>query len=220
MDAHRSALMREILAEMDRRIRQRDRIRGYRRRGDQVVIALTADGEVLAADLEARYGDAVQLRVGNFAFPFTRPSEFSRDLAPEATVAIDGLVLDAMLDDAVVPSGRSTRGRVRFENRGTARIAIGTGDPLGGYVVLRGTSEIVGGRGRAARGVAMAVTLSPGDTRELAFLLSTASTDPTFGYRLPPGHYDVVVPIPLYQSLPDPGEDDRLLSPPVLLELT
>jgi hypothetical protein len=220
VDAERSALVRELLAEMERRLRDGEPINGFGRRGDHVLVAMRADAETLAAELRQRYGDAVILSVGNFPYPFPHLSSSPRPRAPVATVAIEGLALRTTLDDAVVPSGRTVRGSVQFENHRSDRITLGTDDPLGGYVVTRGTLEIVGGSGRAARGVAQAISLEHGQTYTLGLITSTASTDATLGYLLPPGDYDVVVPIPLYRSLPEPGDDDRLLTPPVPLRLT
>jgi hypothetical protein len=86
-------------------------------------VALRADQEDVAGELAARYGNAVELRVGAFKFPESRrrrPRPPGR-LAPEE-VTFEGLEVSVETDQKVLEVGDDGRGRLVLLNSGSERI--------------------------------------------------------------------------------------------------
>ena len=108
---------------------------------------------------------------------------------------MQGLVATVSLSSATVRSGLDGEGVVTITNNGPETASINTGSPLVGAVVRSGTSTVVGvllgGIGNLGDGA----SLQPGQTHDIQALFGTASCDVALGYALPPGSYEVVVPV-------------------------
>jgi len=159
---------------------------------DHVSVELRADGEDLAAKLWARYGDAVRLRVGTAPYP---PSD-----SPTVATACDigeiaewppGVSASLELADDAIASGTNTGGTVTIVNESADRFTADLGEPEIGWVFEEGATTPVGAFTGGVAGWGRDVDLAPGEQATLDVLVGTASCDPSRGYGLPPGTYDV-----------------------------
>lgn len=164
---------------------------------DHVSVELRADGEALAAELWGRYGDAVRLRVGTAPFP---PSD-----SPTAAISCDigeieewppGVSASLAPDDDVVVSGEHGRGTVTIVNESAERFSEELGEPEIGWVFEQGGTTPVGAFTGAVGGEGRTADLAPGEQVSLSVVFGTASCDPSRGYALPPGTYDVRAIVP------------------------
>ena len=119
-------------------------------------LQLGADQESLAATLLQRFGDAVDLKVGSFAFPMTAESDVEPPLpTPDVTlISLEGV--DVSLSHRVTVTCRSSRGWLtRFSNYGTEEIALETNGVVTARILDPSTFDVVGGfssrPGNAAR---------------------------------------------------------------------
>jgi hypothetical protein len=162
-----------------------------------VDVELRADGEPVAAELWARYGDAVRLRVGTAPYP---PSD-----SPTAAIACDigeidewpqGVSATVDLEDDVIASGKHGSGTVTIINESDERFREDLGQPEIGWVFEQGGTTPVGAFTGAIGGEGRTIDLAPGEQDSLTMVFGTASCDPSQGYALPPGIYDVRVELP------------------------
>jgi hypothetical protein len=172
-------------------------IEGVGESGGHVHVDLRADGEPLAAELRARYGDAVRLRVGGAPYP---PSD-----SPTTSIACDigaidewpqGVSASLDLEDDVIASGKHGRGTVTIINESDERFREELGEPEVGWVFEQGWNTPVGMFTGAIAGEGRNVDLAPGEQASLTMVFGTASCDPSQGYALPPGIYDVRAVLP------------------------
>jgi hypothetical protein len=153
-------------------------------------VALRADQEDVAGELAARYGNAVELRVGAFKFPESRrrrPRPPGR-LTPEE-VPFEGLEVSVETDQKVLEVGDDGRGRFVLRNSGSERIGpLDSGQPLVG-TLLDASHEAVGGYTGWIAGTGLTIDLAPGRSASIPVIYGTASTREELGYVLPPGTY-------------------------------
>jgi hypothetical protein len=172
---------------------------------DHVSVGLRADAEDLASELWARYGDAIRLRVGVAPYP---PSD-----SPTTAAACDvgeisewpsGVSASVDLVDDVIVSGHHTKGAVTIVNESTERFTADLGEPETGWVFEQGGATPVGAFTGAIGGWGRGVDLAPGEHAKLDMVVGTAACDPSRGYALPPGTYDVRVTLPVaYEETAD-----------------
>jgi hypothetical protein len=148
-------------------------------------VDLRADQENLASELAARYGSAVELRVGAFSFPGRRrsgPRPPGRP-APEEQ-AFEGLEMNVEVDQRVLEVGDDGHGRLVLRNSGTERIGpLNSGQPLDGSL-LNAAHEAVGGHSGWIAGTGLTVDLAPGQSASIRVIYGTASTREELGYAL------------------------------------
>ena len=153
-------------------------------------VALRADQENLASELAARYGSAIELRVGAFFFPDRRRSH----PRPPAGAALEeqtfeGLEMNVEVDQRVLEAGDDGHGRLVLRNSSSERIGpLGSGQPLVGSL-LNASLEPVGGYSGWIAGTGLIVDLAPGRSASIAVIYGTASTREDLGYSVPPGRY-------------------------------
>jgi hypothetical protein len=176
-------------------------------------VALRADQENLASELAARYGSAVELRVGAFSFPDrrrSRPRPPGRPAPEEQT--FNGLEMNVEVDQAVLEVGDDGYGRLVLRNDGPERIGpLGCGQPLVGSL-LNASHETVGGFTGAIAGTGLTVDLAPGRSASIPVIFGTASTREELGYALPPGRYWLKVQMPFRHG---PGGPAHALTAPL-----
>jgi hypothetical protein len=155
-------------------------------------IELAAWATDIAATLNAKYGDAVDLRVGAMTFP-TRQlwvSEYSRQLHGEP-VASEGLDVEP-LSPLTVRSGRFTHQDVLVTNRAAhEQVLLTNGDLTSAVTDNAGTvvGLYVGPHTLARVGFA----IEPHRSRPVPVLIGTASVVPDLGYAVPPGQWWLVI---------------------------
>jgi hypothetical protein len=153
-------------------------------------VALRADQENLAGELAARYGSAVELRVGFFCFPGRQCSHPQPSAGPALEEqAFDGLEMSVEAGQGVLEAGDDGRGRLVLRNGGSERIGpLGSGQPLVGSL-LNVSLETVGGYGGWIAGTGLILDLAPGRSASIPVIYGTASTLGDLGYAVPPGTY-------------------------------
>lgn len=188
--------------------------------GDRIGFTVRADRADLAQQVYERYGDAVTIRLGLLTYPPTAAS--ASTLCPWAVAAgprnVGGLRATVTLASPTVRSGGELDARVRVTNTGSERARFYADSTLHGYVVRPGTTEVIGVSSRYPALAGSGGDLAPGESKEFDALLGTTSCDPALGPVLPPGTYEVLVPVD-----PSPmGSTDanNLVSEPVTVVVT
>ncbi|HEY0933294.1 MAG TPA: hypothetical protein VGD91_06060 [Trebonia sp.] len=193
---HSLSDLRRVREEIERTLRERQAQAGRpvlaSIAGGKAVISvdLRAGQEQVAGELASRYGSAVELRVGFFAFPDRRRSRpgVSAGTEPEEQV-VKGLEMSVEVDQEVLQAGDDGWGRLVLRNSSPERIGLlGVGQPLVGSL-LNSSLERVGGYCGAIAGTGRIIDLAPGETASLPVIFGTASTHEDLGYVLPPGRY-------------------------------
>jgi hypothetical protein len=157
-------------------------------------VGLRADQENLASELAARYGSAVELRVGAFSFPDRRRSHPRPPARPALEEqAFEGLEMSVEVDQRVLEVGDDGHGRLILRNGGSERIGpLGSGQPLVGWL-LNASLETVGGYSGWIAGTGLIVDLAPGRSASIPVIYGTASTREDLGYTVLPGTYSLQV---------------------------
>jgi hypothetical protein len=193
---HSLSDLRRVRSEIERTLQQQAAETGRRiltsiGQGKAVIhVALQANQENVASALAARYGSAVELRVGAFSLPGRRLSgpRPPGGPAPEEQ-AFGGLEMSVEVAQTVLEVGDDGHGRLVLRNNGPERIGpLDTGQPLVG-VLLNASHEAVGGYSGWIAGTGLVVDLEPGRSASIKVIFGTASTREELGYALPPGKY-------------------------------
>ena len=193
---HSLSDLRRVRHEIERALQQQEVETGRRiltsiGQGKAVIhVALRADQEDVASELAARYGSAVELRVGAFGFPGRRRSSPRPPggPAPEEQ-AFGGLEMSVEVDQRVLEVGDDGHGLLVLRNNGRERIGpLGSGQPLVGSL-LNASREAVGGYSGWIAGTGLTIDLAPGRSASIKVIFGTASTRQELGYALPPGKY-------------------------------
>ena len=216
---HSLSDLRQVRHEIERTIRQQAAETGRHiftsigERKAVIHVALRADQENLAGELAARYGSAVELQVGYFAFPGRRRSHPRPPAGPAPEeLAFEGLEMSVEVDQGVLEVGDDGHGRLVLRNNGPERIGpLGCGQPLVGCL-LDASHEAVGGFSGAIAGTGLTVDLAPGRSASIRVIFGTASTREELGYALPPGRYWLKVQMRFQQG---PGEPTHALTAPL-----
>jgi hypothetical protein len=193
---HSLSGLRRVRGEIERTLEQRAAETGRQiltslGEGKGVIcVGLRADQENLARELAARYGSAVELRVGAFSFPdrrASRPAPPVRPALEEQT--FEGLEMSVEVGQRVVEAGDDGHGRLVLRNSGSERIGpLYGGQPLVGSL-LNASLEAVGGYSGMIAGTGLVVDLAPGRSAGIPLIYGTGSTREDLGYAVPPGTY-------------------------------
>ena len=167
----------------------------------KVNVTLRADGEPVAAQLQERYGDAIDITVGflhfpECAFPHSRTPRFADDNLPRPSLLPDELFVVAT-EDLEVRSGNNLKSAMRLTNSGSLEAAVHTNGQLTASVVDPETNKIVGGYSGAQATPLILFQAHPGQAVEIPLLIGTASTVPQLGYAVPPGRWAIEITLPL-----------------------
>lgn len=150
---------------------------------------LRADQEDFASELASRFGDAVELQVGEFTFPDRRRAHPPSQIPPLEEVQFEGLELRVELDRRSLEVGDDGHGRLVLQNGGSERIGVLVSDqPLVG-VLLDASQQRVGGYSGWIAGTEVGIDLAPGEITTIPVLFGTASLQEHLGYVLPVGIY-------------------------------
>lgn len=173
---------------------------GYRR--PPVQIALTSSREALSvgADLHERYGDFVAIRVGALPYPVIPDADLTasgRGTETPRTPA-DPAELTLSLDGSLsVRSGDTAHHGVRLSNLGVTRLIVHTNGLITAIVVDPTTGEDVGGYVGPQIAPMVRFVVDPGQEVRIPLLVGTASWTSSLGYSVPPGAWQLVVPLDL-----------------------
>lgn len=213
----------DMASEIQRTLHQREATTGrpvMARLGvgiDVVSVRLQADQEELAGELAERYGDAIEVEVGAFAYPMGRKRRHPhppRGPEPEI-VDIEGLALGLQPERRVFEVG--DRGQADLVVRNVSTHHIGHfhfGQPLLAVLVDE-SGQVAGGPAPALiAGTGRSIDLDPGDELKIDVLIGTASYREDLGYLLPPGQYWLRTYLRISEGEP-PNSQTRTLSPPL-----
>ena len=191
-------------------------IMGWGIAGGRVEVQLRADQEELAHRLLQRFTNALTLQVGAFFYPPTATGDEHKTpaVAPSRLPVLSrdefGVTLDA---EIIVASGKTVRGTLRVHNYGGDDAVIDTNGTLTATVIDAATGEIVGGFVGWQTAPLVRFRVSAGETVSIPLLVGTASTATRLGYALPPGRWEIEVPV----SIEDRG---TFRTPPLPLVIT
>ncbi|HSJ72660.1 MAG TPA: hypothetical protein VLA29_13560 [Acidimicrobiia bacterium] len=197
-------------------------IQGAGSSSDSVGVSLRADGEAVAAEIAAKYGDLVTITVGALGYPDRTTGGFwvCSDLVPPPPSSPTFLVAALKPIESPVTSGHDFEAVVTVTNTGGDIVAFESGSPLTALVYLPRTDEVVGIYTGSVAGVGVSAELGPGESIDIEVVGGTASCDPELGYALPPGDYEVRVAVDQYEY-PDGGfELHAILSEPTPLTVS
>jgi hypothetical protein len=166
-----------------------------------ICVDLRADQEQLASELAARYGGAVELRVGSFSFTDRRRGHPQPPAGPALEEqAFEGLEMSVEVDQKVLEAGDDGHGRLVLRNSSPERTGpLDTGQPLVGSL-LNSSLETVGGYSGWFAGTGRTIDLAPGESASIRVIFGTASTREELGYVLPPGRYWLRVQMRLHHG--------------------
>lgn len=168
-----------------------------------ITVGLPATAVDVAADLDARYGDAVSLTVGALAYPIQTASAVCPDPTPERSLPD----LDIAIAPPAGPLEPDELGQLPAEvtltNTGSAPVRFSSGAASGEVRDAQG--RVVAAQVLGVADVAIGVDLAPGESTTLALSVNVASCDPALGYALAPGEYELVAVV---AYLPDLGKSD------------
>jgi hypothetical protein len=161
-------------------------------------LQLGADQEALAATLLEKFGEAVDLELGAFAFPMptdsgVRPPILRPDVLP---ISLEGLGV-SLSDDVTVVSGRLAHGSLEFSNYGTEEVTLDTSGAVTARILDPSTLDVVGGFVGAQAMPLVRFPIAPGETVTVRLLVGTASFKRELGYTVPPGEWmmDAIVKV-------------------------
>jgi len=176
-----------------------DRLLGSGQAANTVSVMLRADGEDVAAAISEKYGDLVEISVGALPYPDPGTGNNCTDLVPPPPSEPTSLAATLHPITDVVPVGHHFEAVVTVTNTGGDAITFESGSPLTALVYTQGTDEVVGIYTGGIAGVGVGAELGPGDSIDIDVIGGTASCDPALGYALPPGEYEVRVPVEQYE---------------------
>lgn len=159
-----------------------------------IEVVLASDEAALAGDLHARYGDAIELTVGALAYPIEEAVSVCGD--PPAGNTVPGLVIEIVrpVEPISAPGLDPADLTVTLTNVGASPIRFNSGVATG--TILDTNGNVVNSNTLPLAALGIQIDLAPGASTELPLLVSTASCDPTLGYTLPPGTYQLVAAVP------------------------
>lgn len=169
-------------------------------------IQLAAHGVGVAAELHARYGKLVKLRVGALRFPNPRPPRPRTEDSPAGRTAAPTHGLRVALPEGEAPpriqSGFSDTVLVEVSNDSAVDCHLHTNRVLQTRVVdAEGT--VVGCFTGMQQMPLKIYTVRPQETVGIPALLGTASMRPELGWAVPPGPWGLIVNLTLGGDLPD-----------------
>ena len=207
----RLAIMEEIVAVA----RARDLMRTVGLGTTHINVQLRADGEALAAELTQRYGDIVAIGVGLLPYPDPFVAEVVDCGQLHPLITDSPFRVTAVLDATELHVGEDFSGTVTVTNTGSETVEFETGRPHTAIVYVPGSDQAVGMYDGGVSGTGTGSSIAPGGSFDMDMIGGTASCDPALGYALPPGSYDVRVPVAQYTFTDGPTAISYLLSEPV-----
>ena len=161
-----------------------------------VLVSLQPGQAALAAHLEATYGEAVTITVGNTPYCNGPGPSPACPVLPRSVALPAGVTVTAVAPDTTVAGGRSISASIRVATGSSTSFTGSVGAPQQGLVVRAGTRTVVGTTAGTHTSVAVAVDLGPGQVKYVAATAGTALCGGARGSVVPPGRYDALFWVP------------------------
>jgi hypothetical protein len=160
-----------------------------------VVVRLKPDAVSIAEDLLREFGGMIEISVGFKDFPAgTSHVQLPHTLQSRGSPA--PIRATCEVDATVLRSGAAASGKVAIQNTGNSPIRV-SASAGAGWLCRPGTLDIVGGYSGFIADAGHLFNIGPGGSETLNFVVGTASSEPGAGYLVPPGQYEVLVPVEL-----------------------
>lgn len=179
-----------------------------------IVVGLQPGREHLAAALEQRFHNAVEITVGNAPYhcgigtaPMC-PAVTGADLLPP------GLHLTLNLGVTTLRATETIKAHLVVRNDGHSPLGMDPGQPLVAMIVRPGTRVVVGAYRGGIAGTGLGLTLHDGQERAIDTFVGAARCDGRPGSTVPPGRYGVRAGISGNEGPP------TLLAPEVPITIT
>jgi hypothetical protein len=189
--------------------------------GAPYAVGLAAYAEDVAAELYAAYGTHIRLTVGALPYPPARATSGSAPHPePMRLPVVDdlGLELDGPL---VVRSGHDAEHPVRITNHTGDRAHLQTSGVLDAVVADPRTGRAVGGSTLPSQAVLVQFTVPAGEGAIVPVFVGTESFEPSLGYRVPPGEWNLLVLISVrFGGAAGRSDVRNAVSPPLPFTIT
>jgi hypothetical protein len=183
----------------------------------RVNVTLAASQEGLAAELQDRYGDAIDLTIGYFHFPdmaiLNSDGSPSQRTEPERPPLLPSDEIQVSTPEGLeVKSGYNCRSMLRVHNLGSDEVRVMTNGQLTAYIVDPRSQEKVGGFSGAQPMPAVGFEILPGETADIPLLIGSASAVSRLGYAIPPGRWAIETELRL-------GDRGHFRTPPLSIDV-
>jgi pimeloyl-ACP methyl ester carboxylesterase len=183
---------RELQAELGERYGDRLSSLGISR--GRLTMTVRSSEEALAAELRERYGEQLELSIGLFPYPMPEPPPPSQcESMPPAATSLDVDARVERVDPLTTTTPDPPSAEIVLTNTGNepAHLEFGAAPPA--LLARPGESTAVNAFELGVPAILQTIDLAPGASERLTVGVGLASCDPTAGYRVPPGDYQLIV---------------------------
>jgi hypothetical protein len=168
-----------------------------------VGVRLSPGREELAAQVLARFGDIVEIEVGETNYCGAPATSRRCDDVPGSDALPPGLSLTLRLKQASIRPTEDLSGELLIRNDSSTLFEMEPGKPLTANIVLPGTRTVVGTFSGGIAGTGYRVRLRNGETDRIGVIVGTTRCDGGVGSAIPPGQYAVRAGIGHNEGPPD-----------------
>ena len=160
-----------------------------------VMVDLLPGREALASRVLARFGDIVEIEIGETVYCGGPGTSRRCDDVPGSDALPPGLSLNLRLDRSSIKATEGLGGELVIRNDSPTLFEMEPGQPLMAEIVLPGTRTVVGTYSGAIAGTGYNLTLRNGQSDKIDVIVGASRCDGEPGSALPPGRYAVRVGI-------------------------
>ncbi len=187
---------------------------------EHVCITLRSSRTAVAEQLHQRFGDVLEITLGQHRYPLEMAEVLPPPPAPKSTNQFPDVVTTVLPDAPTFVTGEDIGGQVLIENLGAAPLIVQTGVVAFG-VLLDEHGDVVGNWNGAVLLPSQRTPVTPGSRITHRFIAGSDTPDPRLGASLPPGTYSLVISIDIEDNDEStPHHHDTLVTKPVPIELT
>jgi hypothetical protein len=162
---------------------------------NSISVDLLPGREPLASQLLARFGDIVEIEIGETTYCGGPAISRRCDELPGTDALPPGLSLSLRLERSSIRATEGLGGELTIRNDAANLFEMEPGQPLTAEIVSPGTRTVVGTYSGAIAGTGYGLKLSNGQSDTIRVIVGTSRCDGERGSALPPGRYAVRVGI-------------------------
>lgn len=186
---------------------------------EHVNVTLRSNRTADAQRLHQRFGDVLEITLGQHRYPLQTTEVLPPSPAPTSTNEFPDVVTTVLPDAPTFVTGEDIGGQVLIENRGTAPLVVQTGVIAFG-VLLDEHRDVVGTWNGATTLPSRRTPVTPGSRITHRFIAGSDTSDPRLGASLPPGTYSLVISINIEEDDEPTPHHHTLVTKPLSIELT